>query len=59
MPSDHPNSKNPFPTNIKVTARAFWWGALQKFPHLIATRKAFWLGTFSKIQSMFTNIPLT
>ena len=30
-----------------------------KAPHLIATRKAFWLGTFSKIQSMFTNIPIT
>ena len=42
MPSDHPNSKNPFPTNIKVTARAFWWGALQKFPRLIATRMSFW-----------------
>ena len=27
-------------------------------PHLIATRMAFWLGVFSKIQSMFTNIPL-
>ena len=44
---------------IKATVKAFWWGVLQKFPHLIATRIAFWLGVFSKIQSMFTNIPLT
>ena len=43
------------PTHIKATAKEFWWGALQKFPHLIATRMAFWLGAFSKIQSMFTN----
>ena len=47
------------PTHIKATVKAFWWGALLKFPHLIATRTAFWLGAFSKIQSMFTNIPLT
>ena len=40
---------------IKATVKAFWWGALLKFPHLIATRTAFWLGAFSKIQSMFTN----
>ena len=40
---------------IKATVKAFWWGALLKFPHLIATRMAFWLGVFSKIQSMFTN----
>ena len=44
---------------IKATVKAFWWGALLKFPHLIATKMAFWLGAFSKIQSMFTNIPLT
>ena len=44
---------------IKATVKAFWWGALLKFPHLIATKMAFWLGVFSKIQSMFTNIPLT
>ena len=43
------------PAYIKVTPRVFGWGALQKFPHLIATRMAFWGGTFSKIQSMFTN----
>ena len=43
------------PTHIKATTKEFWWGALQKFPHLIATRMAFWLGVFSKIQSMFTN----
>ena len=43
---------------IKATVKAFWWGVLLKFPHLIATRMAFWLGVFSKIQSMFTNIPL-
>ena len=42
---------------IKATVKAFWWGALLKFPHLIATKMAFWLGAFSKIQSMFTNIP--
>ena len=40
---------------IKATVKAFWWGDLLKFPHLIATRMAFWLGAFSKIQSMFTN----
>ena len=40
---------------IKATVKAFWWGALLKFPHLIATKMAFWLGAFSKIQSMFTN----
>ena len=45
------------PTHIKATAKEFWWGALQKFPHLIATRMAFWLGAFSKIQSMFTISP--
>ena len=42
----------------KGNSKRFLVGALQKFPHLIATRKAFCLGAFSKIQSMFTNIPL-
>ena len=40
---------------IKATVKAFWWGDLLKFPHLIATKMAFWLGAFSKIQSMLTN----
>ena len=40
---------------IKATIKAFWWGATQNLPHLIAERMAFWLGAFSKIQSMFTN----
>ena len=46
------------PTHIKVTLKAFWWGDIANIPHLIATRMAFWGGTFSKIQSIFTNIPL-
>ena len=47
--------KNLLLAYIKATVKAFWWGALLKFPHLIATKMAFWLGAFSKIQSMFTN----
>ena len=47
--------KNLLLAYIKATIKAFWWGATQNLPHLIAERMAFWLGAFSKIQSMFTN----
>ena len=47
--------KNLLLAYIKATIKAFWWGATQNLPHLIATRMAFWLGAFSKIKSMFTN----